>query len=118
MVHLLFKGARLEFLTEQIVSYEAAVAAGTTKEFVDVIYARYARRFPIEIPLDEDPSPEVLEAIDDDAPEPEREVRLDDLSPEELEAETERISARQEAIQKRRRVRHVCSQGFCHHVST
>lgn len=108
MVYLLFKGARFDFLVEQLAEYDAAVASGTTKEFLDTVYARFARRFPINLPLDEDPSAEFLASVDDSAPEPENEVNFDELSPEELEVETKKLLDRQVLIQKRRKVRHIC----------
>lgn len=111
MVYLLFKGARLEFLTQQIPAYEKAVAEGTTKEFLDVVYARYARRFPIELPLTEEPSPDFLAAVDDNAPEPEPEVPTEELSPEELEIVLQEMNNRQDDIQKRRKVCVVCFRG-------
>lgn len=92
------------FLDEQIPLYATAVANGTIKEFIDTVYARYARRFPIEMPLEVDPSPEALAAVDDDSPESEAEDFHDDLSPEEQEAEEKRITDRRALIRKRKSV--------------
>lgn len=107
MVYMLFKGARYDFLTEQLPGYDAAVAGGTTREFLDVVYARYARRFPIDLPLDKDPSPEFLESVNDDAAEAEGEHYIEEssLDPEELEVEAKKIAEHQALIQKRRKVR-------------
>lgn len=104
MVYLLFKGARFDFLADQIEGYKAAVVAGTTREFLDVVFARYSRRFPIDLPLSEDPSAEFLASVDDDAPEPEIPASLDELSPDELQVETQKIADRQLLIQQRRKV--------------
>lgn len=104
MVHLVFKGLRFGFLTEQLPLYTAAAADGTVKEFLDTLYARYARRFPIDVPLDVDPLPDALAAVDDDAPEPEQDFLADLLSPEEQGDAERKMVERQALIQKRKKV--------------
>lgn len=109
MVYAVFKTARFEFLTSQLPDYSAAVANGTVGEFVDLVYAQYARRFPIELPLSEDPSPEELAAVDNNAPVPEPIARcLDDLSGEEVAEEQAKMMARQGLIKKRKKVSCIC----------
>lgn len=105
MVYTVFKTVRYEFLASHMPDYEAAIGNGTVGQFIDSVYARYARRFPIELPLSEDPSAEQLAAVDDNAPEPEHIARcLDDLPGEELAEEEAKITARQALIKKRKKV--------------
>lgn len=105
MVHLIFKGSRRDYLTTQRPAYEQAVADGTVNDFLDIVYGRYARRYPIELEMTDEPSPEFLAAVDDEAPDPEREPLSDDLSDDERAVEEKKIKERQALIQKRRKVR-------------
>ena len=66
-----FQGARKAFLIEQKPAYEAAFEGGYVLDFVSDIQRRFFKRFPVEMPIDQEPSPEELAEIDDNAPEPE-----------------------------------------------
>ncbi|PPQ97627.1 hypothetical protein CVT26_002550 [Gymnopilus dilepis] len=69
-----FHGLRLEFLVAEQAGFAAAVANGTKEEFMKDLLRRYFKRFPIELPHNEDPSEEHLAAVDDNAPDPEPEA--------------------------------------------
>lgn len=104
MVYLVFKGLRLDYLTSQKPAYDNAVANGTTNDFVDAVYGRYARRYPIELELDDEPSPEFLAAVDDKAPDPKRELLYDDPLDEEQVGEDKKITTHRKLIQKCKKV--------------
>jgi hypothetical protein len=65
-----YHGARLAFLLEQKPSYTTAVSQGCVVEKVADICRRYFKRFPIKLPLDVDPNPASLAAVNDDEADP------------------------------------------------
>jgi len=65
-----FRGTRKLFLTGELTPYAAAVEGGFAGDGVAVITRRYFKRYPIELPLDVEPSAEHLLAVDDDAIDP------------------------------------------------
>lgn len=68
-----FQGARKDFLLSQKAEYKAGVLGGYAGDALAQIQRKYFKRFPIELAHTEDPTPEWLAAVDDDAPEPEQE---------------------------------------------
>ncbi|KAJ3503663.1 hypothetical protein NLJ89_g8330 [Agrocybe chaxingu] len=59
----------------------------------------YAARFPVDLPLDVEPSAEALAAVDDDTAEPEpEEPKEDDLDAEEYQEALKRLQARRDLI--------------------
>ena len=75
MVNLgIFHGTRLEFLLGEMAGYTAAAANGTKDEFIKNVLRRYFKRFPPDLPSDQDPSEEELAAVDDTLPDVEYEV--------------------------------------------
>ncbi|KAF9470378.1 hypothetical protein BDN70DRAFT_902157 [Pholiota conissans] len=80
-----FRGARKEFLMNEKANYSAAVAGGYAADALAQIQRRYFKRFPIDLPHDEEPSPETLNSIDDDAADPEPEI--DEPNPQRLTIE-------------------------------
>lgn len=68
-----FKGARRDFLQSQKANYKAGVVGGYAADALVEIQRKYLKRFPIDLAHDEDPTPEWLAAVDDDAADPEQE---------------------------------------------
>jgi len=105
----IFHGSRYTFLIGEKPAYTAGVDGGYAGDALAKIQARYFKRYPIELPLDEEQSIETLAAIDDDAPdeehpEPDRETLL----PEEYEAEVTRLIERSKLITVRKAVSCTC----------
>ncbi|KAF9548608.1 hypothetical protein CPC08DRAFT_593621, partial [Agrocybe pediades] len=67
-----FQGSRREFLLSQKPYYSNAVVEGYAADAIAVIQRRYFKRYPIDLPHEEEPSPETLAIVDDDAPEHEQ----------------------------------------------
>jgi len=65
-----FRGTRKLFLTGELVAYAAAVEGGYAGDGIAMITRRYFKRYPVELSLDEEPSPEHLAAVDDEAIDP------------------------------------------------
>ncbi|PPQ83739.1 hypothetical protein CVT26_005017 [Gymnopilus dilepis] len=66
-----FSGLRLEFLLGEVDRYTTAIANGTKEDVGKDIIRRYFKRFPPELPHDQEPSADHLAAVDDSAPDPE-----------------------------------------------
>lgn len=66
-----FQGSRKKFLEEAKEAYAAAVEGGYVRDEIAQLWRRYFKRFPIDLPHDEEPSPEHLDAVNDDAPDEE-----------------------------------------------
>lgn len=78
-----FPGSRGEFLKEQRERYAQAVVDGNINDVVTEIQRRYFKRYPINLPHEEEPSQEWLSQVDDDAPDPEiTPPVVDGMSPE------------------------------------
>lgn len=69
-----FKGLRKEFLISEKPVYNAGINGGYTKDAVVNIQHRYFKRFPLDLPHDEEPMQEHLDAVDDDGPDTEPEA--------------------------------------------
>ena len=65
-----FRGTRKVFLKGELVPYAAAVEGGFAADGVALITRRYFKHYPVDLPLDMEPSPEHLAAVDDDAIDP------------------------------------------------
>lgn len=104
MVNRTFKGLRLEWLLEQKQAYEEAVTKSTVPSFLDIAFARFCRQFPINMPLDQEPTNEFLDTVDDNAPEPVAEPLCDDMLDEEKAAAEAAQRERQAMIRKRKKV--------------
>lgn len=113
MVNRTFKGRRLEWLLAQKPAYEDAVTKATIPSFLDATFARFCRRFPIDLPLDQEPTAEFLAAVDDNAPEPEQETPRDDMDEEEKTIAEAAQRARQAIIRQRRKVSSAISVSVC-----
>lgn len=78
-----FTGLRREFLDSQQDFYAAAVKGKHVADAVADIQRRYFKRFPLSLSHSEEPTKESLDAIDDDAPDPEMTPpNLDGLEPD------------------------------------
>ncbi|KAF9551577.1 hypothetical protein CPC08DRAFT_647562 [Agrocybe pediades] len=55
-----FKGSRKEFLLAQKQAYSDAVKQGTVADVVADIQRQYFKRYPIELPHEQEPSPEAF----------------------------------------------------------
>ncbi|KAF8958798.1 hypothetical protein BDZ97DRAFT_1596211, partial [Flammula alnicola] len=66
-----FRGSRKEFLMNEKVNYSPGVAGGYAAEALAIIQRHYFKRYPIDLPHDEEPAAGSLDAVDDDAPDPE-----------------------------------------------
>lgn len=69
-----FQGSRKEFLLSQKPAYKAGVLGGYAADALSQIQRKYFKRYPIDLPHQEEPSAEWLAAVDDDAPDPEQEA--------------------------------------------
>lgn len=78
-----FTGRRKDFLDSQKDLYAAAVSGNHVADAVADIQRRYFKRFPVTLLHTEEPSQESLDAVDDNAPDPElSRPQTDGLSPE------------------------------------
>ncbi|PPQ84411.1 hypothetical protein CVT26_006523 [Gymnopilus dilepis] len=66
-----FHGLRKAFLQEELEKYSDAVLNGTKDEFVKDVIRRYFKRFPPELPHDQEPTAEHLANVDDALPDEE-----------------------------------------------
>ena len=62
-----FQGSRKTFLQSQKADYQAGVVGGYAADALAQIQRKYLKRYPIDMPQDEEPSTEWLAAVDDDA---------------------------------------------------
>jgi hypothetical protein len=69
-----FQGTRKQWLLDQKEIYQQAVQGGYAKDCIADIQRRYLKRYPIDLPHDEEPSEEHLSGVDDNAAEPELDV--------------------------------------------
>lgn len=66
-----YSGLRLAFLDSKNEEYSNAVKMNIVDDVVATIQRQYFKRFPITLPLTEEPTEEWLAQVDDDAPDPE-----------------------------------------------
>lgn len=64
-----FQGSRKEFLISKKSEYREAVKGGYAADALASIQRQYLKRYPIDFPHDQEPAPEVLDAVNDDSPE-------------------------------------------------
>jgi hypothetical protein len=63
-----FQGSRKDFLLSKKSDYEAAVKGGYAADALAVIQRQYLKRYPIDLPHEQEPTAEALAAVDDDLP--------------------------------------------------
>ena len=101
-----FQGSRKEFLLAQKAAYAEAVIGGYVADALADIQRRYFKRYPIDLPHDEEPSQEHLANVDDasadaEPEEPNREL----LSKEDFETKMTEVQQRADLIRFRKAVR-------------
>ena len=90
-----FQGSRKDFLLSQKPAYKAGVLGGYAADALSQIQRKYFKRYPIDLPHQEEPSAEWLAAVDDDAPDAEQEEpHASANDDEELAAAVERMAER------------------------
>ena len=62
-----FVGSRVEFLKGEKRAYAEAVASGYARDTLSTISRRYFKRYPVDLPHNEEPTAEHLASVDDDA---------------------------------------------------
>ncbi|KAF8954792.1 hypothetical protein BDZ97DRAFT_1675759 [Flammula alnicola] len=98
-----FRGSRKEFLMNEKANYSAGVAGGYAAEALAIIQRRYFKRYPIDLPHDEEPAAGSLDAVDDDAPDPETcQPDPERLSMEEYAAAMAQIAERKKLVAYRK----------------
>ena len=63
-----FQGSQKEFLLSQKPAYKVGVLGGYAADALSQIQCKYFKRYPIDLPHQEEPSVEWLAAVDDDTP--------------------------------------------------
>ena len=82
-----FLGSRKIFLQSQKAEYNAGVVGGYAADALAQIQRKYFKRYPIDMPHDEEPSTERLATVDDEAADEELEgPDIDALDEDELAA--------------------------------
>lgn len=100
-----FRGSRFAFLIGEKPAYKAGVDGGYAADALANIQSRYFRRYPVELSLDEEPSPEFLDAVNDGAPDIEQQQPdPEELTDVEYKAEVERLKIRSDLIDTRKKV--------------
>jgi len=69
--HAAFQGSQLKFLEEQLEGYAAALIKSRKNDYILDIQCRYFKCFPLSLSHKVEPSQESLDAVDDNAPDPE-----------------------------------------------
>lgn len=98
-----FEGRQLEFMQEALKSYTDAVNKGVEADIMRDIFRRFTKRFPVDRPWNEQPSQEVLDAVNDDEPSPEKHKPTEEefQDPEEYKTQMEEYNAYQSLLKKR-----------------
>jgi len=87
-------------------AYSEGIKDGFAADALAIIQRRYFKRFPVDLPHDDEPSAEFLEAVDDDEPDAERvEPDKDTLNDEEYAAALEEVEKRRIVFSYRKAVR-------------
>ncbi|KDR76072.1 hypothetical protein GALMADRAFT_139832 [Galerina marginata CBS 339.88] len=100
-----FRGSRKDFLMGEKEEYAQGVADGCAGEVVALIHRRYFKRFPLELPHDEEPTAEHLAAVDDEAIDVDyEEPDAEKMSPEEYGIALAKLENRQQTLEFRKAV--------------
>lgn len=101
-----FLGTRKEFLELQKEDYGKAVSNSCVNDALAVIYRKYFKRYPIELSLKEEPSPEHTAAVSDNQPDKDVEIPDEEsLTTEEYEKAIQDLKDRSLLIEVRKKVR-------------
>ncbi|KAH7903056.1 hypothetical protein BJ138DRAFT_974428, partial [Hygrophoropsis aurantiaca] len=66
-----FGGSQKDFLMAEKPGYALVIKGHYLGDFLSNLTHCYFKRYPITLPHDEEPSPDVLASVDDDVPDPE-----------------------------------------------
>ena len=103
-----FQGTRKEFLLGEKAAYKVAVTGGYARDALSIIQGRFLRRFPIDLSLSVEPTPEELAAVNDETPDLEYEAPDEEkMTPDEFSEATKAFEDRQSLIQFRKDVSNV-----------
>ena len=98
-----FRGLRKEFLQGEKATYDEAVTGGYAADALANIQRRYFKRFPPELPLDEEPTRESLASVDDNAPDEELQPPdRDSCTQEEYDARLQEFEERGKVVALRK----------------
>jgi len=101
----IFRGSRFIFLKGEKPAYKAGVDGGYAADALAKIQGRYFRRYPVELSLDDELSPEFTSAVNDEVPDAEQQQPdAEELTDVEYEAEVERLQMRSNLIDIRKAV--------------
>jgi len=101
----IFRGTRFKFLMSEKASYKAGVDGGYAADALAKIQSCYFRCYPVELPLDEEPSAEFTNAVDDEKPDvDQQQPDLEKLTVDEYKGEVERLRQRADLITVRKAV--------------
>jgi len=104
-----FGASRKAFLTSQKPNYSAGVVGGYAADALAVIQCKYLKRFPIELPHDEEPSEAWLASVNDEEPHPEQVAPdIEALSEREYANALEMMEKRQKLLVFRKAVSYLC----------
>lgn len=102
--HGSFTPKRKAFLESRRPQFATAVENGFSADGISNIIRQYFKRFPIDLDDNEEPSDEVLAAVDDNAPDPDVMEPSEDLSPEQHTAAVKAALEQRARIQAKRGV--------------
>ncbi|KAF8200837.1 hypothetical protein BJ912DRAFT_843931 [Pholiota molesta] len=91
-----FQGSRKDFLASQKTAYNAGVVGGYAADALAQIQRVFFKRYPIDLPYDQEPDAEVLATIDYEAPDVEQE------EPDEVQMGPEEYADAMSALEERR----------------
>lgn len=93
--------SRLAFMQSQQNGYTQALSDGTRGNFIVDVVRKYFRRFPVELPHEDEPTKETLAAIDDDADEEDERLKEDEML---KSLSADEVVKRKKVMQQRREV--------------
>ncbi|KAF8199484.1 hypothetical protein BJ912DRAFT_844898 [Pholiota molesta] len=91
-----FQGSRKDFLESQKAAYNEGVVGGYAADALAQIQRLFFKRYPIDLPYDQEPDAEVLATVDYDAPDVEQE------EPDEAQMGPEEYADAMSALEERR----------------
>lgn len=100
-----FRGSRKDFLMGEKNAYNEAVEGNYTPEALALIFHRYFKRYPVDLPHHTEPSPEHLAAVDDDSPDTEiEEPDVFAMPREQYDIAMQKVKERRETLEFRKSV--------------
>jgi hypothetical protein len=100
-----FGATRKAFLMSQKPDYSAGVMGGYAADALALIQRKYLKRFPIDLPHNEEPTDEWLASVNDEGPDPDQvPPDIQSLSEEDYIAATKEMEERQKLVAFRRAV--------------